>query len=153
MPYLLPTDLAEVYRLDFQHYMLRYVLRGNYLAPIGQPFSVLDVGCGTGRWGAELARQFPQANVVGVDVVVTGAERPDARAARQGIFPDNYAFVPGNVLERLPFDDRRFDFVHQRLLFAAIPRPRWPQVVAELARVTRPGAGWSWSRATSGAGA
>ncbi|MBX5458845.1 MAG: hypothetical protein IRZ31_18280, partial [Thermogemmatispora sp.] len=29
-PYLLPKDLGEVNRLDFQHYMFRAALRGNY---------------------------------------------------------------------------------------------------------------------------
>jgi hypothetical protein len=36
-PYMLPSDDAEINRLDFQHYLLRYALRGNYLAPIGRP--------------------------------------------------------------------------------------------------------------------
>jgi hypothetical protein len=45
------------------------------------------------------------------------------------------------VLEGLPFPDAAFDFVHQRLLFLAIPAARWPFVMQELVRVTRPG-GW-----------
>ncbi|WP_141727649.1 class I SAM-dependent methyltransferase [Thermogemmatispora onikobensis] len=54
-PYLLPKDLGEVNRLDFQHYILRAALHGNYLAPIEQPRRILDVGCGTGQWAFELA--------------------------------------------------------------------------------------------------
>ncbi len=140
VPYALPKDDAEINRLDFQHYMLRYALHGNYLAPIAQPHDILDVGSGSGRWTQEMALNFPQANVVGVDLTP-----PPAAAAPMGatgdIRPPNYAFVAGNILEGLPFADASFDFTHQRLLFAAIPRPRWPQVVAELARVTRPH-GW-----------
>ncbi|HEY7850691.1 MAG TPA: class I SAM-dependent methyltransferase, partial [Ktedonobacterales bacterium] len=41
----------------------------------------------------------------------------------------------------LPFPDATFDFVHQRLLVAAIPEDRWRWVVGELLRVTKPG-GW-----------
>lgn len=33
----------------------------------------LDVDCGTGRWGADMARQFPNANVVGLDLVPPAA--------------------------------------------------------------------------------
>lgn len=106
--------------------------------PLNGPLSILDVGCGTGRWAMELAQQFPDANVMGVDLVPTehfttgyGLVKP----------PDNYTFVKGNALEGLPFDDNSFDFVHQRLLVAALPRDRWPSVVRELVRVTRPG-GW-----------
>ncbi|MFI5273701.1 MAG: class I SAM-dependent methyltransferase [Ktedonobacterales bacterium] len=134
-PYMLPKDDLEINRLDFQHYMLRYALRGNYAAPLRAPASILDVGCGTGRWALEMARLYPQANVVGVDLV--------APAIESGEKPENFAFVQGNVLEEngLPFGPAAFDYVHQRFLFAAIPADHWPQVVRELARVTRPG-GW-----------
>ncbi|WP_069802531.1 class I SAM-dependent methyltransferase [Thermogemmatispora onikobensis] len=131
-PYLLPKDLGEVNRLDFQHYMLRAALRGNYLAPIGQPRRILDVGCGTGRWAIELAQQFPQAEVIGVDV---------EQAKSTSRMPSNYRFVRGDVLQGLPFEENTFDFVHQRLLLLAIPLAAWPGVVQELARVTAPG-GW-----------
>src|SRR5215472_351542 len=67
VPYLMPTDLEEMSRLDFQHYMLRYALRGNYATPITNPGSILDVGTGTGRWAREMAQLFPRANVIGVD--------------------------------------------------------------------------------------
>ena len=138
VPYVLPKDLDETNRLDFQHHMLRAFLKGNYLAPIGQPRDILDVGCGAGRWAAELAREFPNANVIGVDV----APPPIADDAPGGApTAENYTFVQGNVLERLPFADNSFDFVHQRYLILAIPANRWPHVIAELLRVTRPG-GW-----------
>ncbi|WP_052890810.1 class I SAM-dependent methyltransferase [Thermogemmatispora carboxidivorans] len=131
-PYLLPKDLGEVNRLDFQHYILRAVLRGNYLAPIQQPRRILDVGCGTGQWAFELAQQFPQAQVVGLDLEqVKAATSP----------PPNYRFVQGDVLKGLPFDSDHFDFVHQRLLWLAIPLQAWPDLVRELARVTAP-SGW-----------
>src|SRR5690348_17471363 len=69
VPYVLPKDMGEVNRLDFQHYMMRAALHGNYAAPISAPESILDVGCGTGRWATEMAQLFPAARVVGVDVV------------------------------------------------------------------------------------
>nr|BBH93663.1 hypothetical protein KTA_18620 [Thermogemmatispora argillosa] len=130
-PYLLPKDLGEINRLDFQHYALRAALRGNYLAPIEQPRRILDVGCGTGQWAFELAHQFPHAEVIGLDLEQVKASTP----------PPNYRFVQGDVLKGLPFENNSFDFVHQRLLFLAIPLAAWPGVVQELARVTSPG-GW-----------
>ena len=141
LPYALPADGEEVNRLDFQHYMLRFAFQGNYAAPISKPASILDVGTGTGRWAMEMAQAFPNANVIGVDVKPPALDEratttPDADAR-----PANYTFVPGNLLEGLPFADQSFDFVHQRLLFTAIPHDRWPSVLQELIRVTRPG-GW-----------
>lgn len=74
MPYVLPKDMGEVNRLDFQHYMMRSALRGNFAAPIGTPESILDVGSGTGRWATEMATLFPTANVIGVDVAAPPTE-------------------------------------------------------------------------------
>jgi SAM-dependent methyltransferase len=131
-PYLLPKDEGEINRLDFQHYLFRHVLRGNFLAPLSAPRSILDVGCGTGRWAIEMARQFPQANIIGIDM----APPPSETASPADPRPDNYAFVQGNILEGLPFEEQTFDYVHQRLLYAAIPAQEWPRVINELARVT-----------------
>jgi ubiquinone/menaquinone biosynthesis C-methylase UbiE len=140
-PYLLPKDDAEIHRLDFQHYMLRYALRSNYLAPIGQPRDILDVGTGTGRWAIEMALAFPAANVVGVDLVTAAVDAEAEKRTGLDIRPENYTFVTANILERLPFPGMSFDFVHQRLLVGAIPAVRWPDDIAEMVRVTRPG-GW-----------
>ncbi|HEX8729596.1 MAG TPA: methyltransferase domain-containing protein [Ktedonobacterales bacterium] len=137
-PYVLPSDDKEINRLDFQHYMLRFALRGNFAAPIQRPMSILDVGSGTGRWATEMARLFPDANVIGTDIV---APNPENTPSDDGARPDNYAFIQGNVLEGLPFADGAFDFTHMRLLLFAIPEARWPDVTRELVRVTRPG-GW-----------
>lgn len=141
VPYALPRDLQEINRLDYQHYLFRYSLRGNYVAPIGQPQSILDVACGTGLWAREMATQFPRANVIGVDIMEPPADEVSNRNPGLDLRPANYAFVPGNILEGLPFADATFDFVHMRLVFVAIPADRWQGVVNELVRVTRPG-GW-----------
>ncbi len=50
IPYVLPRDLEEMNRLDFQHYVLRQAFKGNFLAPVENPVAILDVGTGTGRW-------------------------------------------------------------------------------------------------------
>lgn len=141
LPYPLPKDTTEINRLDFQHYLLRTGFHGNYAAPLQHPASILDVGCGSARWAMELASHFPDANVVGVDLVAPALD--DSRTLGYGLDrrPDNFTFTPGNVLEGLPFADHTFDFVHQRLLITAIPFERWPFVVRELVRVTRIG-GW-----------
>jgi ubiquinone/menaquinone biosynthesis C-methylase UbiE len=141
-PYVLPSDEREISRLDFQHYMLRYALRGNYASPIQHPTSILDVGSGTGRWAMEIAQLFPYANVIGTDLVEPKTESVNASLGN-GLErrPENHAFVQANVMEGLPFADNSFDYVHMRLLLFAIPHTSWPAVTRELLRVTRPG-GW-----------
>jgi ubiquinone/menaquinone biosynthesis C-methylase UbiE len=135
VPYILPSDDGEINRLDFQHYMLRYALQGNYAAARRQPASILDVACGTGRWCTEMATHFPKAHVIGFDITpppVTTADAPH---------PGNFRFVQGNMLEGLPFPDNSFDVVHQRLVIVALPTAQWVRQIQELLRVTRPG-GW-----------
>jgi SAM-dependent methyltransferase len=128
--YVFPRHPGEADRLDLQHHALREAVGRNYLAPIVSPRRVLDVGTGTGRWGIELCREHPGALVVGLDLVM-----------RAGDHPSGYRYVQGNVLQGLPFQDNRFDFVHQRFLVSGIPLAEWPRVVTELVRVTCPG-GW-----------
>ena len=142
IPYVMPRDLEETNRLDFQHYLLRQALQRNFVAPIGgDPRDILDVGTGTGRWAREMAQQFPQANVVGIDVNPPPIDQAAEAGHGGDLRPANYAFVAGNILERLPFADGAFDFVHMRLLVSAIPHERWGGVISELVRVTRIG-GW-----------
>jgi ubiquinone/menaquinone biosynthesis C-methylase UbiE len=129
-PYIFPKHQSEVDRLDVQHYALRETLGGNYLAPVERPGRILDVGCGSGQWGLDLCEQFPTAVIVGFDLV-TGKRDNASR----------HHWIRGNLLQGLPFGDDLFDFVHQRLLLAGVPLVRWPEVVGELVRVTRPG-GW-----------
>ncbi len=137
VPYLLPSDEREIHRLDFQHYLLRHALQGNFSAPItanprGYPTSILDVGCGTGRWAIEMALQFPDASIIGVDL----SPLLDEAAALERR-PPNFTFVQADVLKGLPFAAVTFDYVFQRLLFLAIPALLWPGVVRELVRVTQ----------------
>lgn len=132
-PYILPWNMEEVNRLDFQHHLLRQAMSGNYRAPLKRPKNILDVGCGTGRWAQEMAQTFSDANVIGLDIFDPPVE------TNASIKPSNYQFVMADVLKGLPFSPYQFDFVHQRSLSYVIPTPRWLQVVNELVRVTRPG--------------
>jgi SAM-dependent methyltransferase len=134
---LLPKDEKEIQRLDYQHFILRQVIKGNCFAPVHdllrkQGGAVLDVGSGTGRWGHEIATAYPKVQVYGFDledVLCTAST------------PLNYQFYQGNLLNGLPFASHTFHYVHQRLLVAAIPLEKWPWVVGELRRVAQPG-GW-----------
>jgi SAM-dependent methyltransferase len=129
-PYLLPRVTSEIDRLDLQHYAIREYLGTNYLAPVQSPRRVLDVGAGTGQWGWDLCAEFPNAQVIGFDLV---AGKPGG--------PVGYHCIRGDVLKGLPFTDVSFDFVHQRFIFAGVPVKAWPAVVADLVRVARSN-GW-----------
>jgi SAM-dependent methyltransferase len=130
VPYLVPDHPSEVDRLDLQHYAFREAVGTNRLAPLVAPARILDVGSGTGQWGFEMCAEYPRALVVGLDLA---ACKPGA--------PAGHRCVRANLLDGLPFGDGRFDYVHQRMLFLAVPVRAWPSLARELLRVTRPG-GW-----------
>jgi SAM-dependent methyltransferase len=88
----------------------------------------LDVGCGAGALALALAPQVAQ--VVGVDRVPELLELARQRA------PANATFVEGDATD-LEFDDGAFDLSGTLRTLHHVPRPEL--VLAELARVTRPG--------------
>ena len=129
VPYLLAHDSSEQNRLDMQHILLKEILQANYLAPLQQPATILDVGSGTGRWAREMAQQFPLAQITGIDV------QPGPREA-----PANTHFLQHDIFDGLPFPEDSFAYVHSRLLVAAIPSVAWADLLREYVRVARPGA-------------
>ena len=132
-PYMFPKDDQEIHRLDLQHYVLRFLLHENYLAPLQAPGRILDVGCGTGRWAIEMANAFPSAEIVGLDII-----KPTLTVSQR---PKNVLFLQRDILKGLPFTEHIFDYVHMRFLTGALPATNFQGVINELNRVTRLG-GW-----------
>jgi ubiquinone/menaquinone biosynthesis C-methylase UbiE len=99
---------------------------------VPRPGRVLDVGCGTARLLRQARRQFPHAELVGVDLAwgvlaaakVTAPTEPAVR-------------LVDAAAERLPFSGEAFD-----LAFATLSLRHWTDPdagTAQLARVLRPG--------------
>jgi ubiquinone/menaquinone biosynthesis C-methylase UbiE len=97
------------------------------------PAAVLDVGCGTGEFTSRIARVFPAARAIGVDLVDASLELARVRCADLG---DRVRFARGDAYE-LAFADAAFDFVACRHVLQAIPDA--PRVLGELVRVLAPG--------------
>lgn len=93
--------------------------------------TVLDAGCGSGRWLLDMAQDYPNSTFVGVD---------QEEVSPMSDVPSNCNFMRGNILN-LPFADNTFDFTFQRLLLFAFTPAEWEIAVSELVRVTKPG-GW-----------
>ena len=94
---------------------------------------ILDVGCGTGEFTWRCAELFPQARVLGIDVLaqqIEYARRHQARFAPRLEFREGDAFA-------LDLPDNRFDLVACRHMLQSVPEAG--RVIAELIRVTRPG--------------
>ncbi|RUS33450.1 methyltransferase type 11 [Jimgerdemannia flammicorona] len=134
--YPLPNDKSEYIRLNTQHYLLRYQLQCNYLSPVTNDLErgikVLDVGCGTGIWSIDLAREFPNSTFIGTDII-------DIFANETSTIPPNCSFLKADTFKGLPFPDGSFDFVFQRAQSMCFTAEMWPRVLREIVRVTKPG--------------
>jgi SAM-dependent methyltransferase len=117
---------------------------------------VLDVGCGDGAYALAAARAG--ARVTGLDRSAAVLDAARARAAGEGLAVD----LQVGDASVLPFSAERFDVVLAVTVLCFVQEP--PQVVAEMARVLRPGgvlvlgelgrwsawAGWRRLRALAG---
>ena len=94
---------------------------------------ILEAGSGTGEAASRLAELFPRASVLGVDIIDAHLELARSRYARLG---PRLRFEHQSIFE-LDEADRSFDLVVCRHVVHSVPHPE--RVIAELARVTRPG--------------
>ncbi|KAI8808867.1 S-adenosyl-L-methionine-dependent methyltransferase [Cladochytrium replicatum] len=88
--------------------------------------------CGSGKWLHEMAHEFPKSKYHGVDVSSYMVEKLSRHPH------PNIDVTLGDVLDRLPFEDDMFDYIHQSSMLLAIPQSKWPGVIAELRRVLKP---------------
>jgi ubiquinone/menaquinone biosynthesis C-methylase UbiE len=94
---------------------------------------ILDAGCGTGEGSSRLAELFPEAQVLGVDIIDPHLEL--ARGRYAGLTP-RLSFEHQSIYE-LKAADRTYDLTVCRHVLHSIPFA--DKVIAELARVTRRG--------------
>jgi ubiquinone/menaquinone biosynthesis C-methylase UbiE len=138
--YVMPTEnAAELARLIDQDRLLTETMGGLFPKDLdpAQVQTVLDVACGSGGWAREVAYQYPQIQVTGVDINQTIIEYVKGFVQVEGL--DNAHFQVMDATEPLAFPDASFDVVNARFMVSFLQRGAWPRVVKELARVARPG--------------
>jgi ubiquinone/menaquinone biosynthesis C-methylase UbiE len=94
---------------------------------------ILDAGCGTGEISSRLAELFPQAHVLGVDIV---DHHLDLARSRYASLAPRLTFEHQSIFG-LDAADGGFDLTVCRHVLHSIPHA--DRVISELARVTRPG--------------
>ena len=94
---------------------------------------ILDAGCGTGEGSSRLAELFPEAQILGVDIVDPHLEFAHARYAS---LAPRLSFEHQSIFE-LKAPDHTFDLTVCRHVLHSIPHA--DRVLAELVRVTRRG--------------
>lgn len=121
--YMLPTDEPEAERLNYQHWLLLETFGGLFRAPLegSQVLRVLDIGCGTGNWAIDLAKQHPNATVIGIDL----NEDPQWATA-----PSNCKFRVADMEKETTWDgfEESFDYIHGRFIVPGIRH--WSDLLA-----------------------
>jgi ubiquinone/menaquinone biosynthesis C-methylase UbiE len=139
MPYDIATAMAEfdAWSRSYDRSMLQRALFGpSHRLLIGKLGSadqrILDVGCGTARFAAEVFRKVANSQVFGLDLSEKMLGRASVRARSYG---DRLHLVRGDS-EYLPFASDYFDVVTCSHSFHHYPNQA--EVVAEMFRVLRP---------------
>jgi ubiquinone/menaquinone biosynthesis C-methylase UbiE len=104
--------------------------------PGWQPRRILDLGCGLGHNTVPLARAYPNAEVVAVDLAAPMLRYGNARARGFGV--DNIVFVQANA-EALDFPSEHFDFIYSTMFLHETSYRALRAILREAARLLAPG--------------
>jgi ubiquinone/menaquinone biosynthesis C-methylase UbiE len=118
---------AEAIWPQEQHLFDRYGLSG--------AFAILDVGCGTGEITRRLAERYPQARLLGLDILEVNLQLARRDSAGLG---ERVRYEVGDAFA-LRQADESVDLLVCRHMSQAVPE--FPRVLAEFRRVLKPG-GW-----------
>ncbi|EXX57466.1 hypothetical protein GLOIN_2v1652504 [Rhizophagus irregularis DAOM 181602=DAOM 197198] len=134
--YLLTYNDDEIDRTHHQHYVYREIWSEDFSAPVKNLLisgvDVLDIGCGPGTWILELGTKYEKSNFKGIDAF---AFFPST------IKPQNVSFEQHNILNGLPFENNKFEYVIMRFMMFSLSLKEWENVINEMVRVCKPN-GW-----------
>ncbi|KAF7339336.1 UBIQUITIN-CONJUGAT-2 domain-containing protein [Mycena sanguinolenta] len=103
------------------------------------PEHSLDLGCGSGAWVIDAAKEWPTCDFVGFDLVDIQIPLKTLPSEYDSI-AERITWVHGNFLtNKLPFEDDEFDHVHIHAIAQGVPENKWGILFEEVNRVLRPG--------------
>ena len=105
----------------------------------GRDTSILEAGCGTGRFCALFASTMPQCAVTGIDISPSALDI--ARQLKSALRCENLTFQQADLF-KLPFPDGQFDFVFNEgvvQVFSCENDRSYANALREMTRVTKAG--------------
>jgi ubiquinone/menaquinone biosynthesis C-methylase UbiE len=130
--YLYAMGYTGPYNDDMGRSVVNYLRRK---MPDFSPNRILDMGCTVGHSTLPYKELFPEAEVWGIDVGGPMIRYAHARAGAIGL---DVNFAQMNA-EHTEFEDGYFDLVVSHILLHETSGKAMPKIVAECARVLRPG--------------
>ncbi|KAG8953825.1 hypothetical protein FRC04_001455 [Tulasnella sp. 424] len=141
--YIFKVDAEEFSRLDLHHSMFTAALDGLFPPPATEAIqealrvrngypqpAVLDIGTGSGAWCIDMTKAFPDAAVVGMDLVPVKSS---------SVPPANCRFDVGNADTDLAkmYKAESFNFIHARSMTQGVKD--FPSFFKNIQRMLRPG--------------
>ncbi|MFH5810249.1 bifunctional demethylmenaquinone methyltransferase/2-methoxy-6-polyprenyl-1,4-benzoquinol methylase UbiE [Companilactobacillus sp. FL22-1] len=99
------------------------------------PDKILDLCCGTADWTIMLAKQFPHAQVIGMDFSQEMLKQAQSKVARSNV--TNVTLETGDAMNLINYADSSFDAV--TIGFGLRNVPDAAKVLSEIYRVLKPG--------------
>lgn len=128
-----PPSSAEGYWSNREHPSKKFLVeRIAVFSPIS---SILEVGCNSGPSLYLLAKRFPLAEIMGIDINTAAVEYGNAQFASEGI--SNVKLLAGKADELGQFPDKSFDIIFTNSLLMYIGPDKIKQVVKEMIRLSR----------------
>src|SRR2546421_2263082 len=109
--------------------------------------SVLEIGCGTGEWLREVARQYPDLQGIGIDEDKLQVKVANALASRDGLAQVAFLAHAINDLPPTLFPEGSFDLVHLSFLTRYILTADYPSLARMCAALCLPGGIVRWTEA------
>ncbi|KAF9535677.1 S-adenosyl-L-methionine-dependent methyltransferase [Crepidotus variabilis] len=135
-PYPLSYDRTTLELDALDHKLVQHIAKSVSFASLDEPPTrVLDLGCGTGAWVIDAAKEWTDCQFVGFDLV-------DVQIPLRFLDPliaNRIIWRHGNFLTtKLPFEDDEFDFVHLQSIARGVPENKWGILFEEISRILRP---------------
>ncbi|KAL2159869.1 hypothetical protein VTH06DRAFT_2002 [Thermothelomyces fergusii] len=131
--YFSPVDDDEIDRLQYMHGIFNMMFDNRLIfPPIPRPRRILDCGSGSGAWAMEVAEQYPECEVIGIDIYPYPVPED---------LPPNLEFQVDDLNSPSTFPSNYFDLVHSRMMAGGIHANKWMNYLSDILRVLRPG-GW-----------
>jgi ubiquinone/menaquinone biosynthesis C-methylase UbiE len=131
-------NVAEMARLMNQDRLMTKSMGGLFpeRSDLSNIHNILDIACGPGGWVLDVARTYPEMQVMGIDLSQLMVEYARSQALTQGL--KNASFRVMNALKPLNFPDNSFDLINARIIVGFMPTTAWPKLLQECSRILWP---------------